>query len=189
MGVAPHRCDSCWQLGSLAARLRWRCAAVAASCHRRRNLVPPPLQPRAAAATASCHRRCSLVPPPLQPRATAATASYHCRWRGQAPRCRCLQHHRSLNLISPVTSQPQHSCHCHLTAITASCRPQPHVLPPPCVVDAILARPPLCRTEAAERRSSGLDSIDGQCSRRMVLRSCSGSCARPPEGFRTLSHE
>ena len=31
MGVAPHRCGSCWQLGSLAAQLRWRCAAAAAT--------------------------------------------------------------------------------------------------------------------------------------------------------------
>ena len=31
------------------------------------------------------------------------------------------------------------------------------------VVAAALARPPLGRTEATERRSSGLDGIDGQC--------------------------
>ena len=37
------------------------------------------------------------------------------------------------------------------------------------VVAAALARPPLGRTEATERRSSGLHCIDGQCSQRMIL--------------------
>ena len=118
----------------------------------RRLTKRPCWEPARGTAAASCHRRCSLVPPPLQPRATAATASYHCRWRGQAPRCRCLQHHRSLNLISPVTSQPQHSCHCHLTAITASCRPQPHVLPPRRVWSMPYSR---------DRRSAALKRLSG----------------------------
>ena len=55
-----------------------------------------------------------------------------------------------------------------------------------CVVAAVLARPPLSRTEAAERRSCGLDCIDGLCLRRMLLLSSGGSCARLPEPFRTL---
>ena len=89
---------------------------------------PPPPRPRSSWPG-------SLVPPPLQPRATAAGAARPLASYSLAPRCRsCLQHHRSLNLIPPLTSQPQHSCHCHLTASTASCRPQPHVPPPPCVV-------------------------------------------------------
>jgi len=54
------------------------------------------------------------------------------------------------------------------------------------VVAAVLARPPLSRTEAAERRSSGLEGIDGQCSRRMILPSPSGSRLRQAEAFWTL---
>ena len=54
------------------------------------------------------------------------------------------------------------------------------------VVAAVLARPPLSRFEAAERRSSGLDGIDGQCLRRMILPSSNGSCSRLPDSIRTL---
>jgi len=116
--------------------------------HRRCSFMPPPLQPRATTAAntaaALCHRCCSLVPPPLvQPGPSLA------------PCCRsCLQHHHSFNLISPLTSQPQHSCHCHLTAITASCRPQPHVPPPPpCGIWSI----PYSR----DRRSAALKRLSG----------------------------
>ena len=84
------------------ALLQPRAAAAAALCHRRCSFMPPPLQPRATTAAntaaALCHRCCSLVPPPLvQPGPSLA------------PCCRsCLQHHHSFNLISPLTSQPQH---------------------------------------------------------------------------------
>ena len=54
------------------------------------------------------------------------------------------------------------------------------------VVATVLARPPLSRFEAAERRSSGLDGIDGQCLRRMILPSSNGSCSRLPDSIRTL---
>jgi len=178
LGVVPHR-HGC--VGSLAAwqhdyngeppppqprataLLQPRAAAAAALCHRRCSFMPPPLQPRATTAAntaaALCHRCCSLVPPPLvQPGPSLA------------PCCRsCLQHHHSFNLISPLTSQPQHvstratsprqplaSCQDSLLPAAASCAAAAAVW---YMVDTILARPPLCRTEAAERRSSGLDSM------------------------------
>ena len=54
------------------------------------------------------------------------------------------------------------------------------------LVAAVLAGPPLGRSEAAERRSCGLDCIGGHCSLRMLLPSASGSCARQAEAFGTL---
>jgi len=54
------------------------------------------------------------------------------------------------------------------------------------VVAAVLAEPPLGRTDATERRFCGLDCIDGHCSRRVVLPSVSGSCTRQAEAIGTL---
>ena len=55
-----------------------------------------------------------------------------------------------------------------------------------CVVAAVLARAPLGRAEATERRFCGLEGIDGHCSRRMLLPSGSGSCLRLFEAFGSL---
>ena len=76
--------------------------------------------------------------------------------------------------MAAALSEQQHRD--HLVGMTANFR----------VVAAVLARPPLSRTEAAERRSCGPDCIDGLMPRCMLLLSSGGSCVRLPEPFRTL---
>ena len=54
------------------------------------------------------------------------------------------------------------------------------------VLAAVLVRAIREGSEAAERSLCGLVRVGQQCSRRVILVSCSGSCARLPKAFSTL---